>query len=249
MKARDPSRPVMINFGPGVADPPWIGRGTCTGDEAYYDQAIAGADILSFDIYPAGTDVPRVKGKLEYVAAGVANLVRRASSGQQVWTAIETSALDPMRPVRAEEVRSEVWMALIHGARGITYFTHEFAPAFREDAIFRHPDVVAEVTQINRLVKSLAPVLNAEPSTRTVVASSASRIDTMIRVHGGSLYLFAVEMEGRRADARLAMQNVNSTEAEVLGENRQATILNGAVVDVFPKYGVHIYRIPLPIGK
>jgi hypothetical protein len=77
--------------------------------------------------------------------------------GQSVWTAIETTALDPARPVKPAEVRAEVWMALIHGARGIVYFVHEWAGGFREDGIFRHPDVVREVALINRTVKSLAP--------------------------------------------------------------------------------------------
>ena len=71
-----------------------------------YDQAIIGADILSFDIYPVGSDTPRVKDKLEYVAIGVTNLVRRASPGQQVWAVLETTALDPTRPVKPSEVRS-----------------------------------------------------------------------------------------------------------------------------------------------
>ena len=47
MKSRDPTRPVWLNFGPGLADENWIGRGSCTGDVGYYDVASDGADILS----------------------------------------------------------------------------------------------------------------------------------------------------------------------------------------------------------
>src|SRR6185312_11599444 len=65
-------------------------------------------------------------------------------------TAIETTALDPNRRPTAAEVRAEVWMALIHGAKGIVYFVHEFEPHFREDAIFRYPDIVEELTRTNR---------------------------------------------------------------------------------------------------
>src|SRR5439155_26687514 len=50
IKARDPTRPVLVNCGRGVADPSGHGRGTCTGDVKYYDVAIQGADIVSFDI-------------------------------------------------------------------------------------------------------------------------------------------------------------------------------------------------------
>ncbi len=43
MKARDPTRPVMINFGQGVANEFWRGRGPCKGDQGYYAIAIQGA--------------------------------------------------------------------------------------------------------------------------------------------------------------------------------------------------------------
>ena len=156
MKAKDPTRSVMINFGQGVANEFWRGRGSCNGDQGYYDVAMQGADIVSYDIYPVGSKTPQVKGKLEYVARGVTNLVKRAFPGQSVWMALETTALDPSRRPSAGEVRAEVWMALIHGAMGIFYFVHEFKPSFREDAIFRHPDIVEEITNTNRLINSLA---------------------------------------------------------------------------------------------
>ena len=79
IKAADPTRPVMLNFGQGVANEFWQGRGKCNGDYRYYDVAINGADILSYDIYPVGSSTPQVKGKLEYVARGVTNLIKRAT--------------------------------------------------------------------------------------------------------------------------------------------------------------------------
>jgi hypothetical protein len=82
LKSRDPSRPVLINFGAGVADTNWVGRGPCTSDMKYYDTAIKNADILSFDIYPIAIPPPTVQGKLEYVAFGVDNLIKRANPGQ-----------------------------------------------------------------------------------------------------------------------------------------------------------------------
>jgi hypothetical protein len=99
----------------------------------YYDVAVEDADILSFDVYPIASKIAQVKGKLEYVARGVSNLVQRSMPGQTVWNAIETTALDPNTPVTPAQVRAEVWMSLVHGSRGIVYFVHEFAPKFLED--------------------------------------------------------------------------------------------------------------------
>lgn len=94
MKANDPSRPIAINFGQGVVNEYWKGRGPCTGDQSYYAEAAAGVDILSFDIYPVSSSVPQVKDKLEYVARGVRELKKIALDDQKVWAVIETTAIN-----------------------------------------------------------------------------------------------------------------------------------------------------------
>src|SRR5262249_11139643 len=99
IKAKDPTRPVFINFGPGVADTNWRGRGVCRGDTKHYDVAIKDADILSFDIYPINSDIPEVNGKLEYVAKGVINLRQHAGPRQAVWAVLETTAIDGGRGI------------------------------------------------------------------------------------------------------------------------------------------------------
>ena len=218
MKARDPTRPVLINFGPGLADENWIGRGSCTGDVGYYDDAIVGADILSFDIYPMGSAAANVKGRLEYVARGVLNLTRRAKDGQRVWAIIEASALDPKMPVQSAQLRAEVWMALIHGARGIVYFVHEFEPRFREDAIFGHPDLAREAAALDKEIAELAPALNGPDAPVKVAVSSAVPIATMVKEKDNMLYVFAVSMRNEAAKARFALQGVGGGKVEVMDE-------------------------------
>lgn len=244
IKARDPTRPVMINFGQGVANEFWRGRGPCNGDRGYYDIAFQGADILSYDIYPVGSATPQVRGKLEYVARGVANLVKRATHRQRIWMALETTALDPTRRPTAAEVRAEVWMALIHGAKGIFYFVHEFKPNFREDAIFRYPDIVEEVTKTNRLITSLAPVLNSPSRSGTIAVSSTTPIATMLKVFENTTYIFAVAMQNSPSTVRIAVGDAQDTSARVLGEDRSVTVTHGVFEDQFEGYGAHLYQIP-----
>src|SRR4051812_23965048 len=238
MNARDPTRPVMINFGQGVANEFWRGRGSCNGDQSYYDIAIQGADILSYDIYPVGSTTPKIKGRVEYVARGVTNLAKRAADGQSVWIALETTALDPTRRPTAAEVRAEIWMALIHGATGIFYFVHEFKPTFREDAIFRYPDIVEEVTRTNQLILSLAPVLKTPSVSGTVSVNSQTPIATMVKNYKGTTYIFAVAMQNSSSTARITINDVHYTNARVLGESRSVSITQGAFEDQFEGYGV-----------
>jgi hypothetical protein len=245
MKTKDPTRPVMINFGQGVANEYWKGRGPCNGDLKYYDIAIEDADIFSFDVYPVGSKTPQIKGKLEYVARGVSNLVQRAAPLQTVWNVIETTALDPNTPVTPTQVRAEAWMSLVHGSKGIIYFVHEFAPTFREDGIFRHPEVAQEVTKINQLIRTLAPVLNSPNVPEKLTVSSQAPIAIMVKEYEGSVYVFAVAMSAESTRALFKTSRFREGHGEVLDERRNVTISEGSFYDSFAGYGVHLYKIPL----
>jgi hypothetical protein len=240
MKSIDPTRPVMINFGQGIANEFWRGRGPCTGDQGYYSAAAQGADILSFDIYPVSDPTPQVKGRLEYVARGVTNLVSRASSDQDVWAVLETTGA-----VTPAHVRSEVWMAIIHGAKGIVYFVHEFAPSFREDAIFRHPDVVQEVARTNALIKTLAIPLNGRSAASKLNVQSDSTIATLVKEYQNNIYVFAVDMKNSATKVRFAFDGFDETKVVVVGENRNLLMTQGIFEDSFEGYGVHIYEFPV----
>src|SRR6187200_43199 len=63
IRANDPSRPVFLNLGQGVAWDNYIGRGVRRNHPEDYPEYVKGADIVSFDIYPAVHDHADVAGK------------------------------------------------------------------------------------------------------------------------------------------------------------------------------------------
>jgi hypothetical protein len=132
MKETDPSRPVYLNLGQGVAWPNWIGRGECFGDNDSYKISnngyLKGCDIASFDIYPVNNYDEETGGNLWYVARGIENLLEWSEYSIPVWCWIETTKINDRSPRKPtpSEVRSQVWMALIHGASGYGYFCHSF---------------------------------------------------------------------------------------------------------------------------
>lgn len=245
MKANNSTRPIMISFGQGVANPHWRGRGPCNGDQGYYAKAAAGVDILSFDIYPVGSRTPQVKGKLEYVAYGVKELKKISVDDQRVWAAIETTALDPDHPVTPAQLRAEVWMAIIRGARGIVYFVHEFSPILREDAIYRHPDIVSEVTKQNSLIRSLASVLNSADVDGAIDVHSKVPIATLTKEYNNSLYVFVVALANEPSQPQFNLHGFNATAASLVSEDRKLAITGGAFEDSVEGYGVRIYQISL----
>lgn len=67
LKAKDPTRPIMVNFGQGVASDGWHGRGTRTNHPEDYEQYVKAGDIVSFDIYPVTHKNPMVRGRLDWL--------------------------------------------------------------------------------------------------------------------------------------------------------------------------------------
>lgn len=250
MRATDPSRPVFINFGQGVANPTWVGRGsTCArlDHDAYYAAATKAGDIVSFDIYPAAEErQPHIKGRIDLVAAGIERLRRWAAPEARVWSFVETTHIkSPGRRPTPAEVRAEVWMAIVHGARGIVYFVHEWKPTFRDDAMFRYPEIVREVATINAMVARLAPAINAGKPV-DVRIEATTRIATLAREHGGALYVVAVNMERKETEARLLVNGIEAGPVVALGEDRLVVAAGGALADRFEPFGVHVYRIDRP---
>ena len=186
IRSRDPTRPVFLNFGQGVVNKAWRGRGSlCSsiGHEEYYRAASSGADILSFDIYPVTEHrQPEVQGRLELVAGGVANLKQWSTTDQRVWAIIGTTHIyDPKRRPTPAEIRAMAWMAIVRGARGLVYFVHEWQPSFSSNAIFRYPEIAAAVTVLNSEIRNLASVINS-PQAVTATADP-STIAAMARIH------------------------------------------------------------------
>ncbi len=236
MKAADATRPVFLNFGKGVFETWWFGRGFCTGDTGYYRRAKNAADIFSYDVYPINEGHAPAD-----VAKGLDNLISWVGSDKIVWNFIEASKIANAAPTPAQ-LKAEVWMSLVHGSQGIMYFVHEFNP-FREDGIFNHPDLVIAVTAVDAEITSLAPVLNSSTVAGDASVSSSGRIDIMVKNYGGDVYVFAVAMQGSSASATLMVPSVTSGTVEVIGEGRQLSLANHTFQDSFAGYGVHLYKI------
>jgi hypothetical protein len=247
IRTRDPSRPVLLNLGQGVAWDGWHGRGVRTNHPEDYPKYAKGCDIASFDIYPACHDHPDIAGNLWYVAYGVERLRGWTAPQQIVWNCIETTRIGGTRKATPQQVRSEVWMSIIHGSMGIIYFAHEFRPQFNEDALLDDEQMRRGVAAINREVHDLAPVLNTPTLAGRCTVESANPevpVAVMLKESGGALYIFAAAMRDGNTRASFSLTGVaGPAEASVYGEGRTLPVRAGRFDDDFTPYGVRIYRI------
>jgi len=248
IKGADPTRPVMLNLGQGVAWDGWYGRGVRTNKPEDYPEYMKGGDIVSFDIYPAVSDRKEIAGNLWYVAYGVDRLRQWSNDQKIVWDCIECTRIGNVnRKPAPHEVRAEVWMSLIHGSRGLIYFVHQFKPNFIEAGLLADAEMTQAVTAINKQIKELAPVLNSPmlKDAATVKSSTADcPVDILVKSHGGATYLFAVAMRNQDTQAAFALPGVKGkAKVEVLGEARNLEVSDGQFADAFKGYEVHLYKV------
>jgi hypothetical protein len=243
-RAADSTRPVLLNLGQGVAYDNYIGRGVRRNHMEDYPEYVKGGDIVSFDIYPVVHETPEITGKLEYVARGVERLTKWTGGKKPVWSCIECTDMHGVgRKASPSQIRSEVWMALIRGARGLIYFVHQFKPDFKEAALLSDPETLKAVTAINAQIRELAPVLNSPALPAPAVTPPDSPVIVMLKKHGGATYFFAVNLSAKPAEAVIVTGEPAKKEAAVLGESRTLNVSGGKLSDRFDGYAVHLYRV------
>jgi hypothetical protein len=197
----DPNRPIFLGLGQGTgwnANSCYYGRGSvcCAAGRGFedYPEYIEGADIVASDVYPENDGNP-----LWWISRTTDRLRYWSNYAKPVWQWIELVNFGGSSSVTLTpaEVEAEVWMSIIHGARGVGYFVHQFAPVFEEDSIFfpEHADVEAAVAKTNIQLAGLARPLNEPPVANGVTVTSANpnaSINVLLKRYGGSTFVLAV---------------------------------------------------------
>ncbi len=247
MRERDPTRPVHLNLGQGVAWDGWIGRGERTNHPEDYPEYIKGCDIVSFDIYPVASPREEVQGQLWRVAHGVERLMEWSAPEQPVWSFVEASGIHTGNVASPAEIRSQVWMALVHGAAGILYFVHEWEPAFNASALLDNEETLEGVTAVNHQLRELAPVLNS-PTVEGRLTVTADPEDTplaaMLKEYDGDAYILAVVMRDTPVTAAFTLNGVSSGEVYVEETGETLSIEDGRFEEALEGYETRLYRVP-----
>ncbi|MCL5019305.1 MAG: T9SS type A sorting domain-containing protein [Patescibacteria group bacterium] len=246
--ANDSTRPIFLNLGQGVANDEWVGRGPNASMDDYPEYC-KGSDIVSFDVYPV-VGISKTDGEkyLWYTGKGIDRLRQWTNNAKPVWNFIEcTHISDSTKKATPQQVKAEVWMSLIHGSSGICYFVHQFQPTFIEAALLSDPVMLQAVTDINKQIHQLAPVLNSPtmPNGASVVSSDTQiPIDVIVKHYDGSTYLFAVPMRLGPTTGSFTLQGYSGTASlEVIDENRTVQVTGGQFNDSFDTYQVHLYKL------
>ena len=242
-KAIDPNRPVLVNIS---GDMESTDLATGESGEDFYRPYFAAADWISGDIYPSNRNEPLTwVGRMVDEIEGIAD-------GKPVFAYIEASDFDIddyNTSVRSgaptpDELRGEVWHAIIHGARGIWYFPERVSPTFGYDDT--PDDVAAAMPELHARITGLASVLQGPIDPPGIAATVAAPLEVTWRDTSSGTYFIVLNMSDESRPAQtITLESVGSaTTAEVYEEDRSVSIADGAITDDFEPYAVHIYRIP-----
>lgn len=155
------------------------------------------------------------------------------------------------RYIEPEEIRGAAMSSVINEARGIVWFQQSLGGPCKSTQPVRQSQELGEtfcgysqveaMTQINKQIQELAPILN----TQSLRWHAAEGSQTMLKVHDGEAYLFAMT-DGEAGSRTFALPDGLDHTATVLSEDRTIEIADGLFTDDFPtESAYHIYRIPL----
>jgi hypothetical protein len=213
-------------------------------DNANYPSLHGGTSYLWPGAYQDGAAVEQAAA-YGWQAKALKSLYTDKGHQRPVWVAVETQMpylTDTGRDIILyAEIQGAVWSALVNEARGILWFQHngfytadELGPGNPATSYVGNdpntgaaPDtssmslvdgpagLISYVAGVNQDILDLAPVLNTQSR---VWNYSASGIETMTKIHGGYLYIFATKSVLGTTGAKTFTlpSGVSGTSVEVL---------------------------------
>ncbi|MDQ4501521.1 hypothetical protein [Sinomonas sp. ASV322] len=150
-----------------------------------------------------------------------------------------------------------IWSAVIEGARGVDYFTHNFIRSGGYADSFEDPTfagVKSAAQSFYSTAESLAPVLNGPDAVGFVTSSRDEKtpggmpagVEYLAKWNNGQPYVFAHMAADTVSNAPVTftLAGGSGTSVTVVGEGRTIPVVNGKFTDVFANTDtVHIYRV------
>jgi hypothetical protein len=204
---------------------------------AMYPGLVAEADVVGFDLYPLQEWCR--PDRLADVYAAQQELARLAA-GKPTFQWIEAAGMrcpNGATAVTPQTVWAEAWLAVAGGARGLGFFP----PAAWTG------EVGEAIAAFSRLVRYLTPVLVSTPLP-AVVEPAGGAVKAAAWERQGALYAVAVNASRAPLEAAIRIPGLADRPVSVIGEGRTLGASGGAIEDLFPPLGVHLYVAAPPGG-
>ncbi len=214
-----------------------------------YSDYVDSTDAFLPELYPIRSDddceVADVTRDMKLIGEDLRDAGRRAP----VWAIIQDfEGWGWKRYPTEAETRVMTYLAVIHGATGITYYT--YGGTGLNHGVTHDPQVWAGLKRISRQLARLHDVLvqrAPEQSQQVEILSGPcvaghgfASLSTLLKQHQGRHYLLAANAARSAVRARITA-GAASGPVEALFEDRQVSAQAGVWEDDFAPYAVHVY--------
>jgi len=242
LKKSAPSKPYLVNlagasvlFHAGPGDPH-----ECNAD--CMTRYLGAMDWVSHDLYAVNSRLP-----IDSIGRTLDRL-RKWSTRRPQFAYIEASDFDNdgIRPTR-DQFRAQIWHAIIHGARGISYFVVDASspptsPRERPDAV--PADIAAEMQLQNDRITQLAGILQTTINPSSISVQAEAPLEYSWRHVGSTTYVIALNQSATTID-RAAVKVLGTSvppTITVRDEGRTIQAMGNTFTDSFGPYAVHVYQ-------
>jgi len=205
------------------------------------------SDILGSHSYPIPSD------SIKKVAEAVETAKLAVQNAKPVWIGIQSHNLehyglvDNGRYPTPEEEKAMVYLALVHGAKGILYYSYGDMRAWPNWAEESN-ELWNSIKTINSEINELSPILLSGDVEQDVNVSPALQngegIHALLKKYEDEWYLLTVNSENRDIEATFTVPtNWPQKLISVYKEDRTIQIANNQFTDTFAGYEVHVYKI------
>jgi len=235
---------------------------------AYPNGYFACTDWASGDAYPVDFSIWRSKPFSMSTMTAQLDFMRTYAPLKLMFNYIEASRVNQTSigtSVTGAQLKSEIWLSIIHGARGIVYFpevvasdvgfrwdgsgcTPSLNPAFSPGADDAQSSgdpngVCAAMVAEHIVLKALTPVLVTAMNPLGASSSVSSPLESGWRIAtNGDRYFFVANTQNTTVtNASITVTGTSSATASVYGESRSVNISGGVIADAFQPFEVHIY--------
>ena len=207
------------------------------------------ADILMVDPYP----IPKMP--ITWLSDSLEE-AKKWARGRPVWAVIQAFdwSASPLeddsrswgRDPTYEEERCLSYLAVVHGAQGLFYYTFEGGSYRIKD----HPRHWAEVQQVVSELRSIYPLLLAPFDSTCKLKTDHPQIHWAVKRVGkeetnglieAGYYLIAVNTAKRPLKVTFTIPLSVQEEIRALFEKKTIAVKRGRLIDTFEPYAVHIY--------
>ena len=213
-----------------------------------YADYVESTDVFMPEIYPIHSDKQCKVSDVIRDMKGIDEDLRRAGHRAPVWAIIQDfEGWGWSRFPTDAEVRAMTYLAIIHGATGMTYYT--YGGHGKNHGAPHDPKVWANLKQVTGQLAHLhdALVERTVPQTQRVESLAGPAADdsgypplsTRLIAHRGKHYLLTANSS--RSPVRARITTTGTDQAQVLFEDRQVKASSGVWEDDFAPYAVHVY--------